>query len=111
MTNVLHASGQEQATGNGMTCPELGLVAQSLVVSVTAISLNLLGSVSFKVQHSADDSEWFDVPGLATGNLNSTGKTTIFIDPAIALMASQRVVWTFNNANSVTFAAYLTGTK
>lgn len=111
MTNTLHMSGQEQATGNGISSPEPALTAQNLIVSVTAISVNLLGYVTFKVQHSADGGTWFDVPSLSTGNISSTGTTTISLDPPVSLLDYQRVVWTFSNANSVTFAAYLTGTK
>lgn len=111
MTNVLHISGQEQATGNGYTSPEPALVVQNLIVSVSQISVNVLGSVSFKAQHSADGSTWIDIPNLATGNITNVGTTTISLNPVCAVLDYQRVVWTFNNANSVTFVAYLTGTK
>lgn len=111
MTNILHESQQEQATGNGVASPEPALTAQSLLISVTAISINLLGSVSFKVQHSADAEIWFDVPNLATGAITATGKTTISLNPSFSTLDYQRIVWTFNSANTITFAAYLTGIK
>lgn len=111
MTNVLHASGQEQATGNGDGSPEPGIIAQNFIVVVTQISINLLGSVAFKVQHSADNSNWIDVPNMSTGAIAATGTTTVSINPSVCVLDYQRVVWTFNNANSVTFAAYLTGAK
>ena len=112
MTSTLHMSSQEQATGNGASSPEPALVAQSLIISVSQININLLGNVTFKVQHSATgEGDWIDVPSMATGNITATGTTTISVNPPIALLDYQRVVWTFNNANSVTFAAYLTGTK
>lgn len=111
MTSVLHASAQETATGNGATCPEPALVVQNLIVSVSQLSLNALGNVTFKVQHSADGSTWIDVPNLSTGNIINTGTTTISLNPVCAVLDYQRVVWTCNNANSVTFAAYITGTK
>lgn len=111
MTNVLHLSGQEQATGNGDASPEPSLIAQNFIVIVTQISLNLLGNVVFKVQHSADKSSWLDVPNMATGGITATGTTTVSLNPSVALLDYQRVVWTFSNANSVTFSAYLTGAK
>ena len=111
MTNTLHLSGQEQATGNGITSPEPNLLGQNLIVSVSQISVNLLGNIVFKVQHSADGSAWVDVPNFATGAISATGTTTVSLNPVVALLDCQRVVWTFNNANSVTFAAYLTGAK
>lgn len=111
MTNTLHASAQETASGNGVSSPEPSLTGQNFIVTITQISVQVLGSVTFKVQHSADESTWIDVPNLSTGNLTSTGTTTISLNPSVALLDYQRVVWTFNSANSVTFAAYLTGTK
>lgn len=111
MTSELHASGQETANGNGTTCPEPALVIQNLIVGVSQISVNVLGSISFKVQHSADGSTWIDVPNLSTGGITNTGTTTISLNPVCAVLDYQRVVWTFNNANSVTFTAYITGTK
>jgi len=111
MTNVLHSLDQEQATGNGIKSPEPSLNAQSLIIVISQISIGLLGTVTFKVQHSGDGSTWIDVPNLATNGLNSTGNTTMSLNPSIALLDYQRIVWTFNNANSVTFAAYLTGQK
>lgn len=111
MTNVLHESGQETQNGNGPACPESNLAIQTLVVSVSQISVNLLGTISFKVQHSQDKSNWLDVPSLATGNLNSTGTVTVTLNPLFAVLDYQRIVWTFNNANSVTFAAVILGLK
>ena len=111
MTNVLHPSGQEQATGNGAGSPEPSLLAQNLIVTVTQINVNVLGSISFKVQHSADNSTWIDVPNFATGAISATGTTTVSLNPVVALLDYQRIVWTFNSANSITFSAYLTGAK
>lgn len=111
MTNVLHESSQELQSGNGSACPESNLAIQTLVVSVSQISVNLLGTVSFKVQHSQDKVIWLDVPGLATGNLNSADTVTVTLNPLFAVLDYQRVVWTFNNANSVTFSATILGLK
>src|SRR6185295_2123387 len=103
MTNVLHASGQEQATGNGISSPEPGLIVQNLIITVTAISMSVLGTVTFKVQHSNDASSWVDIPNLATGGISATGNTTVSLSPAVAALDYQRVVWTFNGTGSVTF--------
>lgn len=112
MTNTLHQSGQEQATGNGPSSPEQSFLLQNLIVSVTQIAVTpILGSITFKVQHSADGNTWVDVPNLATGAITGTGTTTISLSPACAALDYQRIVWTFTNAQSVTFAAYLTGAK
>lgn len=111
MQVILHGSAQETATGNGMDFVEPSLLAQNLIVAVTQISVNLLGSISFKVQHSPDGSTWVDVPNLATGGISATGTTTISLNPVGALMNHLRVVWTFADANSVTFTAILTGAK
>lgn len=111
MTSELHASSQETATGNGATCPEPAFIVQNLIVAVTQISVNALGNVKFKVQHSNDGSTWIDIPNLATGNITATGTTTISLNPSCAVLDYQRIVWTFTNANSITFAAYITGTK
>jgi len=111
MTNILHLSGQEQATGNGIKSPEPNLIAQNLIITISQISIGILGTVTFKVQHSGDGVTWLDVPNLTTNGLNATGNTTVSLNPVVALLDYQRIVWTFNNVNSVTFSAFLTGAK
>lgn len=111
MENVLHQSSQETGNGNGPACPESNLAIQTFILTVSQISVNLLGSISFKVQHSQDQQTWLDVPSLATGEINSTGTTTVSLNPLFAVLGYQRVVWTFNNANSVTFSATILGLK
>lgn len=111
MTSMLHESSQETETGNGITCPEPALIVQNLIVDVSELSVDSSGSVSFKVQHSADGSTWIDVPNLSTGNIISTGTTTISLNPSCAVLDYQRLAWSFSNANSITFSAYITGTK
>lgn len=107
----LHTAEQRTTTGNGDVSTEPGFQARSLIVSISQISVNLLGSVLFKVQHSLDGSTWIDVPNLATSSLSTTGTVTITISPMFSTMDNLRLAWTFTNANSVTFIAAVTGDK
>lgn len=111
MQVVLHTSSQETANGNGTEAIEPGLACTALIVSVSQISVNLLGNITIKIQHSVDGTNWFDVPNLATGNLTATGGTTVTLAGAFATGDHIRVVWTFNNANSITFTAFVVGVK
>lgn len=111
MQLILHESAQRTANGNGTDYVEPDLKVSAIVIKISAISVNLLGSVSFKLQHSEDGENWIDIPGLATGNLTSTGNTTIAIDPAFSTFNYIRLAWTFNNANSVTFVGIILGSK
>lgn len=111
MQIVLHPSSQEQGTGNGDTLTEPNVSVRALIVSITGISVNLLGNITFKVQHSLDGSAWVDVPNFATAGLSATGSVTVGLSPAFATFDNIRVVWTFSNANSVTFTATVTGDK
>lgn len=107
----LHSSTQRTGTGNGDIYTEPGFQIRALVVNISQISVNLLGSVTFKVQHSADGSDWADVANLATAGLSATGIVTVSISPVFSCLDNLRVVWTFNNSNSVTFTAFVTGDK
>lgn len=111
MQIVIHPSAQKQGTGSTETYTEPDFKVRSILIAITAISVNLLGNVTFRLQHSLDGSDWVDVPGAATGNLSATGKTTVTIDPAFACFDNLRFAWTFNNANSVTFSGAALGTK
>lgn len=105
----LHDSSQETSTGNGTPWIEPEFQARSLIVNVTQISVNLLGSVTLKAQHSPDGSTWIDIPNMSTSGLSATGAITISVSPAFSTLGQVRVVWTFNNANSITFTAFVTG--
>lgn len=107
----LHSSAQRTGTGNGDTYVEPGFQVRALVINISQISVNLLGTITFKVQHSADGNDWADVPNLATSGLSATGIVTVSISPVFSCLDNLRVVWTFNNANSVTFTAFVTGDK
>lgn len=111
MQLILHTSQQEQGNGNSTGYVEPDFKLRSILIKVTAISINLLGSITFKLQHSADGSDWLDVPNAATGNISAIGTTTLTIDPAFACFDNMRIAWTFNNANSVTFYGAVLGTK
>lgn len=111
MQLILHPSGQEQGTGTGLTMTEPGLAIRALIVTISNISVNLLGTVTLKVQHSMDDSTWVDIPNLATAGLSAAGSVTIGLSPIFSAFDHIRVVWAFNNANSITFTATVTGEK
>lgn len=111
MQIILHPSNQEQATGSSDLYTEPGFSVRSILVKVSAISVNLLGNVTIKLQHSADGTDWIDVPNAATGGLTGTGTSTVTIDPAFECMNNLRLVWTFSNANSVTFFGAVLGNK
>lgn len=111
MQIILHNLVQRTGTGNGDVFVEPGFQARALVVNISQISVNLLGNISFKVQHSMDGADWVDIPNLATAGLTGTGITIISISPVFSALNNIRIVWTFTNANSVTFMAAVTGDK
>ena len=99
---------QRQASGNGASKNEPNLSVQSLIIMVSQINVQALGSVTFKVQHSPDNIGWLDVPGLTTGAITGPGNTTVTLNSMFVLCDFQRIVFTFTNANIVTFGAYIT---
>lgn len=107
----LHPSAQRQGNGTSEGYTEPDFKVRSILIRVTAISVNLLGNVTFKLQHSADGSDWLDVPNVVTGAISATGTTTITIDPGFACFDNLRLSWTFNNANSATFFGAALGSK
>lgn len=111
MQLLLHNSTQETGTGNSGDYTEPDFNVSRLIVSVSQISVNLLGSVTVKAQCSPDGSNWFDIPNLATGGLTTTGAVTVNLSSVFNTGDHVRIVWTLNNANSVTFTAYIVGEK
>lgn len=112
MQIIIHPSAQRQGTGNGDSFTEPDFKLTGLFVKATAFSGQPLGTVTIKVQHSPDGgSEWIDVPGAAITGLNATGTTTVGINPAFACFDTVRLVWVFDNVNSMTFYAALLGIK
>lgn len=111
MQILLHPSAQEVATGNSDDAIEPNFAITALVIDVTQISAQLFGNVTMKVQYSLDGTNWFDIPNLATGNITATGAMTISLSGGFATGDHLRVVWTFNNANSITFTAFALGVK
>lgn len=111
MQLLLHESAQRTATGDGPDLVEPNLKVSGLIVDVSQISINLLGNVTIKVQHGPDGNTWFDIPNLATAGLTATGK--VFVGLSSPFIASNyvQVAYTFSNANSITFSAYLVGEK
>lgn len=111
MQIILHDSAQRTATGQTTGYTEPDLKVRSLLIKVTQISVNLFGNVSFKLQHSDDGTDWTDIPNLITGTITAVGNTTLTLDPSFATLDHIRLVWTFANANSVTFQGTILGTK
>jgi len=111
MQITLHSSAQETATGQTSEYIEPNLRIRSLVINASAISVNLFGNVTFKVQYSADGSNWFDIPNLATGNITATGTVIISLSEDFPTLDHIRLAWTFSNANSITFTGIISGVK
>lgn len=107
----LHASGQEQGTSSSATYTEPGFRARSLVIKIAAISVDLLGTIVFKLQHSPDGSTWFDVPSMTTTGLSAVGTTMVTVEPPFSCFDNLRLAWIFTNANSVTFYGAILGDK
>lgn len=111
MQVLLHSSSQETSTGNGDIFTEPNLRPRTLLVNVSQISINLLGNITIKVQHSYDGSNWLDVPNLTTGGLTTTGLVSVALSASSDIADNMRVVWTFSNSNSITFTAVVVGAK
>lgn len=111
MQIIIHPSAQEVATGNSGDYEEPDFAVTALIVNITQISLQILGNIVLKIQHSPDGTNWFDVPNLTTGTITSTGSLTVSLSGGFATGNHVRVVWTFTNANSITFTAFAVGVK
>lgn len=111
MQVTLHSSAQETENGQTNEYVEPNLRIRSIVINVSQISVNLFGNITFKVQYSADGSNWFDIPNLATGNITATGTVIVSLSEDFPTLDHIRMVWTFNNANSVTFTGIVSGVK
>jgi len=109
MQRILQPLAQRQGNGYSATYGEPGFRANSLLIRITNISVNSLGSIVFKLQHSADGSDWLDVPGLTTQGLSTVGATTVTVNPPFACLDYMRIAWVFNNANRVTFYGVMLG--
>jgi len=109
MQLLLHSSAQETASGSTAAITEPNLSTRSIIIDVTQVSVNLFGNVTFRVQHSADGTNWFDVPNLGTGSITTTGSVIISLSQDFPTFQYIRLAWTFTNANSVTFSGYILG--
>lgn len=105
----VHESAQRTSNGSSPAYIEPDFNVSRLVVIVSQISVNLLGSISIKAQCSPDGETWLDIPNLATGGLTANGAVTVNLSAPFRAGDNLRVTWTLNNANSITFAAYLVG--
>lgn len=111
MQLILHDLAQSQSSNVSATYSEPDFKISSLVIKITGISINILGSITFKLQHSFDGQDWVDVPNFVTGNITTTGTTTVSVDPSFSCFNHLRLSWTFNDANSVTFYGAALGNK
>lgn len=111
MQLLIKESSQVSDTGNSGDYVEPNFDIARLIVDVSQISVNLLGNVIIKVQCSPDGINWFDIPNLATSGLTTTGAVTVNLSSLFSAGDHLRIVWTFSNANSITFKAYLVGEK
>ena len=110
MQLLIHNSEQRIANGDSGDYIEPDFLVSRLVLNVSQISVNLLGSITLKAQCSPDGSTWFDIPNLSS-TLSATGAVAVNLSSPFRAGDHLRVVWTFANANSVTFSAYLVGEK
>lgn len=110
MQLLIHDSAQHTSSGDSGNYIEPGFKVARFVVDVTQISVNVLGSIGLKVQCSPDGENWFDIPNLST-TVSATGAVAVNLGNSFLAGDNLRVVWTFNNANSITFSAYLVGDK
>lgn len=110
MQLLIHDSAQRTGNGDSGDYIEPNFVISRLVLSVSQISVNLLGSVAIKAQCSPDGTTWFDIPNLSS-TLSATGAVAVNLSSPFRAGDHLRVVWTFANANSITFSAYLVGEK
>lgn len=105
----VHDSAQRTGNGSSTTYIEPDFNVSRLVVIVSQISVNLLGSIAIKAQCSPDGETWLDIPNLATGGLSAAGAVTVNLSAPFRAGDNLRVTWTFSNANSITFEAFLVG--
>ena len=110
MQLLIHESAQRTANGNSGDYIEPDFKISRLVMDVSQISVNLLGSITIKVQCSPDGTNWFDIPNLSS-NVSATGAVTVNLSSLFRAGDHLRLVWTFSNANSITFTAFLVGEK
>ena len=109
MQNLIHPSSQETQSGSTNEIIEPSFKPSSLVIQVSQISVNVLGSITFKAEQSPDGSTWFALPNLTTGAITTTGAVIVSLSTPVDALDHLRVTWTFSNANSVTFSATLLG--
>ena len=102
-----HPSSAESASGNSSSMAIGNLVAGTLFVNVTAKS-GTLPTLAVKVQHSPNDSDWYDVSGLTTNALNSVLATSVAPNTLMPLADYVRVAWTIGGVGpSFTFSVDL----
>ena len=111
MQIILQKALQKSGSGSSTSWAEPNFKLNGMLVKVSAISINSLGTAVIKLQHSDDNSTWIDIPGAATNGLNSIGNTFVIANPTVTCFDYLRIAWTFNNVNSCTFACSITGDK
>lgn len=105
MVITAHPLSTETQSGNSNIFATSGCELAGLFVNITAKS-GTLPTLVVKVQTTPNQTDWYDVPNIATSTLNNI--TGIWIVPLSGLRVSEdiRIVWTIGGVNpSFTFSA------
>lgn len=107
MITSYHVLQAETASGNAPIYLPNDCEAGTLFVRISAVS-GTNPVLVVKMQHSPNNSDWYDVNSLTTGSLNSVTSTAVTVNPQSFISAYSRCVWTITGTNpSFTFTADL----
>ena len=107
MDILFHPTGVETTSGTSSSFGTGNMGIVGLFVNITAAS-GTLPTLIVNIQHSPDNSTWYDVPGLTTTSLGVV--TTVSILPSVMLPLADyvRCKWTIGGVGpSFTFTADL----
>ncbi len=107
MDIILHPAGTETSSGTSASfgTGNMGLVG--LFVNVAAAS-GTLPTLIVNIQHSPDNSIWYDVTGLTTASIGAIGTVQITLASLTPLADYVRCKWTIGGLSpSFTFTADL----
>jgi hypothetical protein len=93
-------TGAKTATGNGATVTNVGNKGVYIVIILGTVS-GTTPTCTFKLQGSADGTNFVDIPGAATASLTATGTFGITVFPGIAVTAGTTTTGTQATANMV----------
>src|SRR5260221_1462145 len=107
MDILLHPAGTETSSGNSTSFGQGNMGIVGLFVNVAAAS-GTLPTLLVNIQHSPDNSVWYDVPGLTTASLVGVTTTAIVLSTLTPLADYVRCKWVTGGLNPrFTFTADL----